>query len=298
MSSLPRVLVSGNCQTAGIAAAMLRFGAVGEAHAVPLTGESQEALRAKLDRLADTTDLWFLSPNNRVGLEAAAAHGKRVVRLPLVQFGAFHPDICYAWHRGTRVLSAPNYNSAIVVWGWQTGRDVEATAALFRPEVFAALGYFGAWAAGVRDLQKAFADAGLSHRLAEWFLACKRDGCFMHSINHPRVDAVVRLARVLVEEAGLTVVRTVHPGELNDGLNGTVWPVYPAIAERLGLADGCYTWKYLAQNRFVDGVEAFVAQAFAAYERQGLGRDDLEIAYQDPGPVKRALSRVTGGAGA
>lgn len=298
MSSRPRVLVSGNCQTAGIAAAMLRFGAVREAHAVPITGESHEALRTKLDRLADGTDIWFLSPNNRVGLEVAAAHGKRVVRMPLVQFGAFHPDICYAWHRGTRVLSSPNYNSAIVVWGWQTGRDVAGTAELFRTDVFAALGYFGAWATGVRDLQKAFADAGLAHRLAEWFLACKREGCFMHSINHPHVNAVVRLAQVLVEEAGLTVLRSVHAGELNDGLNGTVWPVYPEIAEHLGVADGSYTWKYLAQNRFVDGVEAFVAQAFSAYERQGLGRDDLEIAYQDPGPYKRALSRVAGGSGA
>ena len=290
----PRVLVSGNCQTAGLAAALLRTGAARETHALPLTGDTPEALRTKLDALAPTTDLWLLSPNNKVARAAAEAHGKRVQLLPLVQFGAFQPDICYAWHRGTRTLTSPHYNSAIVVWGWRNGLDVADTAALFRADTFAALGYFDAWAQGVKDLQRVFADAGLGHRLADWFLAVKRGGCFMHSMNHPHVDAVVRLARVLADEAGLSVVRDIAPGEIHDGLNGTMWPVYPEIAARLGIGGGSYCWKYLTQNRFVDGVEAFVAQAFAGYERQGIGRADLEITYQDAAPVDRALRRITG----
>lgn len=293
-SAALRVLVSGNCQTAGLAAALLRFGAACQTHAVPLTGETPEALRGKLDALADGTDLWLLSPNNKVARAAAEAHGKRVQLLPLIQFGAFQPDICYAWHRGTRTLTTPHYNSAIVVWGWAHGLNVADTAALFRAETFQALGYFDAWAQGVKDLRRAFADAGLSHRLAEWFLGVKRDGCFMHSINHPRVGTVVRLARTLADEAGLPVLRDVQPGEINDGLNGTMWPVYPEIADRLGIAGGGYSWKYLTQNRFVDGVEAFVDQAFAGYERQGIGREDLEITYQDAAPIDRALRRVAG----
>lgn len=291
--SAPRVLVSGNCQTAGLAAALLRMGAASETHALPLTGETPDALRAKLDTLAASTDLWLLSPNNKVGRAAAQAHGKRVQLLPLIQFGAFQPDICYAWHRGTRTLTSPHYNSAIVVWGWRNGLDAGATAALFRAETFAALGYFDAWAPGLKDLQRAFADAGLAHRLADWFLAVKREGCFMHSINHPRVDAVVHLARVLAEEAGLPLRREVQSGEIHDGLNGTIWPVYPEIAERLGIHGGSYAWKYLTQNRFIDGVEDFVAQAFAGYLRQGLGREDLEITYQDASPIDRALRRIT-----
>lgn len=294
MNDAPRVLVSGNCQTAGLAAALMRFGAVREAHALPLTGEAPEALRAKLDALAATTDLWLLSPNNKVARAAAETHGKRVQLLPLVQFGAFQPDICYAWHRGTRVLTTPHYNSAVVVWGWRSGLDAAETAALFRSETFEALGYFRAWEQGLRDLRRAFADAGLGHRLADWFLAVKRGGCFMHSINHPHVDAVVQLARVLATEAGLPLRRDVRPGEINDGLNGTMWPVYPDIADRLGLDGGSYSWKYLAQNRFVDGVHAFVEQAFAGYERQAIGRTDLEITYQDAAPIDRALRRVTG----
>lgn len=294
MADAPRVLVSGNCQTAGLAAALLRFGAASETHAVPLTGETPEALRGKLDALAERTDLWLLSPNNQVGRAAAQAHGKRVQLLPLIQFGAFQPDICYAWHRGTRTLTTPHYNSAIVVWGWSQGLSARDTAALFRADTFEALGYFDAWAQGVKDLRRAFADAGLAHRLADWFLGVKRQGCFMHSINHPRVGAVVHLARTLAAEAGLAVRRDIQSGEINDGLNGTVWPVYPDIADRLGIDGGSYSWKYLAQNRFVDGVDDFVAQAFAGYERQGIGRAELEITYQDAAPIDRALRRVTG----
>jgi hypothetical protein len=290
----PRILVSGNCQTAGIAATLLRTTPVTEVHALPLTGDTPQALQAKIEALVERTDLWLLSPNNQVARQLAQAHGKRVVLVPLVQFGAFQPDICYAWHQGTRKLTSPHYNSAIVVWAWSHGLDEAATAALFRRDTYAALGYLDAWAQGVKDLRKAFTEAGLEHRFAEYFLSLKRQGCFMHSINHPRIGAIVRLARLLAEEAGLPVLRDVQPGELNDGLNGTVWPVYPEIADVLGLDNGSYHWKYLTQNRFVDGVPAFVAQAFAGYQAQGIGREDLAITYQDAAPVDRALRRITG----
>jgi Polysaccharide biosynthesis enzyme WcbI len=293
-AGVPRILVSGNCQTAGIAATLLRTTPATEVHALPLTGDTPQALQAKLEALVDKTDLWMLSPNNKVARQLAQTHGKRVQLVPLVQFGAFQPDICYAWHKGTRKLTTPHYNSAIVVWSWANGLDEAATVALFRRETYAALGYLDAWAQGVKDLRRAFSDAAIEPRFADYFLGLKRQGCFMHSINHPRIGAVVRLAGVLAEEAGLPILRDVQPGELNDGLNGTVWPVYPEIADRLGLGDGSYHWKYLTQNRFVDGVPAFVAQAFAGYQAQGIGRDEIEITYQDAAPVDRALRRVTG----
>lgn len=290
-----KVLVSTNCQTAPLTAALQRMSAGLVVAGVPATGEPAEKLRVALTAHADAQH-WLVAPGNTVARElfaAAARPGARLVTVPQIHFGAFQPDIAYAWHRGTRQLTDPHYNSAIVAWSYAQGLDTAATAALFRPEVFADLGYYAAWDRGVDGLRDAFAASDLAPHFAEFFLHVKRQGCFMYSMNHPKLPAVVQLARLAARAAGLPLARDLAPGEMEDPLNGTVWPVYPALAEPLGL-EGSYSWKYIGRKQYIDGLEAFVEQCFARYAEQGIGRADLEITYQKTDALDAALRRHTG----
>lgn len=293
----PRIVVSGNCQTAGLAAALLRMTPAGEVHALPMGAQSVDVLRERLRELAPRTDLWFVSANNAVAREVVDELGPgrlQVVPVPIVDFAGFHPDLCYARNRRDGRLTAGHYNSAIVAWAHGQGLSVEDTVALFRREVFEALGYFDAWDQGVQWLRSAFARAQMESRFARFFLGVKREGCFMHSTNHPKIGVLVRLARLVSEQAGLPLVRDVHAGELNDGLNAVVWPVYPELADELGLEGGGYRWKFLSRGRFVDSLPEYVEQAFAAYEEQGIARGDLEIDGPSAVRVDEALRRITG----
>jgi hypothetical protein len=297
MSQPPRIVVSSNCQAAGLAAALLRMTHAREVHALPMGAQTAEVLEQKLRELAPRTDLWLVSANNTVARRVAedlGGAGLRVVRVPVIEFTGFHPDICYARNRANRRLTLGHYNSAIVVWAYGNGLGVDDTLDLFRREVFAALGYFGAWNDGVEWLRGAFGSAGLEARFAEFFLSVKRQGCFMYSTNHPKIGALACLARLMAEASGLPLARSLLPGELNDGLNGVVWPLYPDLADELGLEGGSYQWKFLASGTFVDSLAAYVEQMFSSYEEQGIRRGDIEIVDPHAGHVDRVLRRISG----
>jgi hypothetical protein len=292
-----RILVSGNCQTLGLAAALQGMTDAAEVHAVPAVDLADETLRAKLEPHAGRATLWVVSAGNRVAREMfAQAHaaGARLVTVPLIYFSAFHPDMCYAQHRQTLKPTVRPYSSLIAVWCYGHGLGVRETAALFQRDTFRALGYLDAWAPAAQALQRAFGETSLRDRFGEFWLRVKRQGCFMHTINHPKVDVLVHLARLVAGAAGLPLRRTLAPGELADGLNGIVWPLYPDVAQALALPDGGYCWKHIAAGEQIDGLEAYVENAFASYESQGLQRHDIEIRFQHTERLDRVLNGLTG----
>ncbi len=295
-----KIVVSSNCQTAGLAAAIRAMTDVSEVVAIPLIGEIPESVKIRLK--AELADAWAFihAANNSVAATLAAETagavnpGLRCLRVPLINFTGFHPDICYAWNRDSRKLTDPHYNSVIAVWCYARGMSVAQTVALFGASTFQALGYLDAWQRSVDALRKAFVDSDLAGDFADFFLHIKRCGVFMHSMNHPRVDVINHLASMVVRRLGLTIRRDIVMGEINDGLNNIVWPVYPAIADALGVAGGSYTWKFLAGHRFIDGLTDYVEQAFSAYVQQGIEPARMAIAFQDASPIDRRLRALVG----
>lgn len=290
-----KIVVSGNCQTAGIAAALRALTTAREVVALPL-GEPAEVLRGKLQAQLGDADVFVHSTGNNVARELAAQArpGLQRMAIPVLHFNGFHPDICYAWHKDSKRLTEPHYNSAIAVWAYAHGLDLEQTAALYTPEVFAALGYFDAWRLATEALRKAFTESDLGARFADFFLHAKRRGCFMHTLNHPRVDTINHLARLIAEQLQLPLQRNLGPSEINDGLNSVIWPVYPAIADALGLDGGSYCWKFIGRQRYVDGLDDYLAQACAAYAEQGIAPAQLAITYQGTQTIDRVLGAATG----
>lgn len=270
-----RILVSGDCQTAGVTAA-LRFLCPG--HLVdPFIVTADPDNRAALARELAHTDVWAVSlPDADMAavrdLLGTLRRTPRVVEFPSLYFDAFHPDISYVPIRSTfddvpRLLQSPagDYNSAIVVWAWQAGLSAQEAIALFQEATFEALGYTLRWEPAVQLMIQTWHKH--PHLDARRFLRAMRgSGPFMHSVNHPRITALIELARQLAEHiTGEAGPAADEPAELFvvDALKDhVVWPVYPPLADSLGLP-GSYAWK-LADQRVLRLPE-FVHESYAAY---------------------------------
>ena len=157
--------------------------------------------------------------------------------VPTIVFPAFHPDIVYIAHTG-RNFGSPmgDYHSALIVYGFARGFSVDEIVSLFRAEVFAKVGYLDGWF-GARDGLLAMS-RGHGLDLDRLFAGWMRRGCFMHTINHPKLFVMEDLAREALLRAGLPARPARCEDLLPDPLSGSVWPVYPEIAARYGVPGG------------------------------------------------------------
>jgi hypothetical protein len=135
--------------------------------------------------------------------------------------------------------------------------------------VFERLGYFAAYPQSVAAFEKISAEAGydVSGACSLWL----RDGAFMHTDNHPTIRVLGLFARQALAKFGLELVDVQETGErpIDDLENSVRWPVYPALARRLGI-DGSLTFSKprfdvpSEQDRAMSLPE-FVAASYAAY---------------------------------
>jgi hypothetical protein len=214
----------------------------------------------------------FLPPGDYAKLDTL---GARRVLYPTIVFPAFHPDMIYVGEVANlaeaHLVPSPmgHYHSAIALFAYLCGLDEAATARLFRADVMEALGYLDGWQAAADDLLRTAAAVGFD--LAAPFRRWTRRGPFMHVFNHPRLPVLADLARGLVARAGLPVLEVPVEDYLADELaRDVVWPVYPAVAERYGMA-GSTVFKAKPRGAAppaVHDLAGFIAASFAIYRRQ------------------------------
>ena len=144
-----RIVVFGNCQVAGIGQllqAMVGDGFVQTHETTPAmlarlrSGEFD--LAAALGK-ADLILVQMAGEVTRAIQERCPAMASRVRQFPPIVYGGFHPDIVYVARSGGGHLQGPmgEYQSSIALWAWLNDLDVDQAAALYRPEVFEALGF-------------------------------------------------------------------------------------------------------------------------------------------------------------
>jgi len=271
-----RIGVLGNCDTAGMAAALRSLMTGSEIVALTPPGGATER-KVWAAELPNKVELVLV--NNTVfkgwAGELLEPQPVQIRRYPTSIFSAFHPDCCYVGIKSTNSLIHPAYNSALCVAGFVHGVSQEQVVPLFCSEVFEQLGFYDGWAPSVKRLQGEFAESGLDFR--PYYLKVKRLGAFMHSINHPKVDAVITMARFLAIELGAGSEALETPTAVGDSLAGLDWPLYPEIAEFYGLRGG-YVWKMDGQ---IMGLNAFVARSFARYAELGLKANEVFFSHPE-----------------
>jgi hypothetical protein len=255
-----RIVVTGNCTANGLTAALQIIFPRDSVERYHLWEDDGASIASALV----DADAWiaYPSPKNHDLLERSGTRAAQIVCPPVI-FSGFHPDMVYAWRDGSVFRGAAgDGHSAIGLWAWRRGLDVPDAVRLFSPETFRRLGYYAAYKAEIEPLRDAFTRSGLDFSF--FWRRVKRMGVFMHTINHPRIDVLVLLAKLLALELGMPPELLQQPLERyvpDELLPIAVWPVYPDLAVHLGVS-GSYLFSF---SRFAHSLEEFLEMQWEAY---------------------------------
>ncbi|MBN8890840.1 MAG: hypothetical protein BGP12_08740 [Rhodospirillales bacterium 70-18] len=271
-----KLLVVSNCQTFGIVNCMQHIGAGVEADGLTVheaAGKSDAFYADLLGRY----DHVFTVGHLRAQVENPAYAG-RMSYLPTIYFPCYHPDLIYASHRGIG-LDSPlgGYHSAIALACFLRGLSVADTVRMFNAKTYAAIGYFDGWDQSRDRLFAGFRSLGYP-RLEDAFYRWCAEGCFMVSINHPRIRVLHSIAAEALRYIGIPVER--RYAEVADNmLNGPIYPVYPEVGECYGV-QGDYRFKLPGTN-YTLGLEEFVALNFESYRELTPEAVTLDSPYRE-----------------
>ncbi len=235
---------------------------------------------------------WMLVQRSRPFVERHldAADHERLISWPRLTFTGYHPDAVVAQSGGGRLNGPLAYcHSALALFGWKEGLPAGKTADLFREETFEALGYFDTWErsrdALLREARST--DIALDDLLDAW----ARDGCFMHTFNHPRLRVMWDLARHMLARMGEQPRDGAQDHAVPDHLGAALsLPVYPPIAARLGIP-GSYRFERRLRNRQeVFDLGEMIDRSYAVYDRVAPG--DIGCERLDTAPWKALAARL------
>ncbi len=234
-----KITFVGTCQVAGMAEAasrMLPNATI--THHAPLTNEQHFAI-ADAVRGSDfaVTQLGAVSNGSPLSAPALADMGIRTIYLPVVVFTGFHPDMAYISADGRMIddgLSA--YHSQIALAAFLLDLPIERALQLYNAHVFAELGYFAAYDQAIELLAANFLEHG--YKVTPLLERLRLQGhTFMHTINHPSIRLLERLAAKALARLDVVERRTKPITNIPDHLGSVfVGPVHEPIARRLGVS--------------------------------------------------------------
>ena len=215
----------------------------------------------------------------------------KISYIPAVSFAGFHPDNDYIINKNTnKPISGPlgHYQSMLIFWGWKNGFSITETERLFSSEMFEAVGYYDLYQSSHKALLDRF--KSYPYPLEQAFLKWRSRGCFMHSVNHPKLYVLADLARIFLEKAGYKIPPDIETYVPDQFTNHGCWPVYPEIGERLSI-EGSYSFKKAGKEPVFLTLPEFIEQSFAVYSEHNT--DDLDcprlnhVGFKDLLPLAR-----------
>lgn len=294
-----RIAVLGCCQAHGYAHALAHLMPEAEVEAVEAVVSRNHGRLEDAAALLRGCDILFTQDfGDEFGPLATAALpalGRPVHRLPLLAFAGYHPDMVYLT-AGGQVQGSPlgAYHSAIIAAAFSLGLAEAEVPQLFNRLVYGRLGYLDAFGAARSLLLESLAGHGLD--LAAAFEAWHAEGPFMHGINHPRGLVLADVMRAAAIRAGLlgAAAPLVRP-PFDHLAADTIWPVYPEIAESLGIAGGMLFKRYsqpvgpLGNAPYI-GLPRLLRESYAMY------RALPEAAFREGaiGAVREKLAAIIG----
>lgn len=266
-----RILVSSNCQTGGIAAALQVIFPNDTIIPLPLPTFSNTEIETRFLEKLKHTNIWVSIGGYDLLEKYGIANQVKLIKIPIIRFSGFHPDLVYARKKSTNELIAPHYNSAIAVWAYKHNLNISDAETLFNKQTFTELGYLNHWNSSIDQLKQRFKDSDIE--FSDFILPMRREGLFMYSLNHPKVMTLVRLAKLIARKLGAGAEIMDKSIDINDGLNDVIWPIYPDIGESLSL-HSAYEWK-IGDGQWIIGVRAFLENTYENYNRQKIEPNDV-----------------------
>jgi len=270
------VRVLGNCQVGGLTAALKILVPDVKFYRKLVTGERRK-LKRELSNLS-RRKLMIQDSVLRIVLSDETLREllpKEYIVYPTITFSAFHPDTQYIFCEERVIKNGldSDWNSRILVWAYLNELTIDESLLLFEKEIYKKLGYMDEWSNSTDELRRTFEDCSLD--FSQWIRGVQRGGQFMYGINHPMPAALTYLARQLAKREFPSHARSLHEPnrEPKDYLSHIVWPVYPEIAEELGMV-GDYNWRV---GRKRANLLEFAQRCYQSWDLIGLR--DLNIKY-------------------
>lgn len=244
-----KILIIGNCQVAVIAKLIEAMSA--NASTIPIVMSSatfQGIQSGNLDLAGYVSECDYIIIQGQYESVISefssrfpdAANKQRVI--PAISYTAYHPDMGYITKAdGSHFSGATgDYHSLLCFWAWQKGYTVQETVDLFNSQNFDVLGYFSHKVTADKFLIDLGSNMGMDMRpfLRRW--AAK--GCFMHSLNHPKLHVMADIARYVLSKEGISYAPSIEEYVSDDLANHPCWDVYPEIARTLNI-EGSYSFK-------------------------------------------------------
>jgi len=231
-----RLSIIANCQKDSLATciAALNHGFEIETYMIHEVMADGHQLRSILENSA------FVFAHVPVRPMVPAELAEKVTYFPNIAFSAYHPDLTFARARKPggefETVFGPLhvYSSAIAVFGYREGIPIEELLTFYNADVYARLGYFDLWQESRRQLliEGEACQMPLGGLFEQW----SRGQAFMYSSNHPTLRVMEDIARELLQRVGMFSFPESKHEFLTDPLKAQpIWPIYPEIAERLGL---------------------------------------------------------------
>jgi len=276
----PRIAVLGNCQSFDLAYAIKLLDVSATVHHYPIQTKAK-ITGNMLVRALRTYDRVFLQDFGEGFVRGGSSDFlcselSNVTRYPSLLFGAYHPDSIFVHDRsrGDAFVSGPigQHHSALALFAYRVGLPAESALRLCHREGYHLLDYLDLWEPASTQLLELTTSYGI--KLGADFIGwTRRAGCFMYSINHPKAYVLFDVARHLLDHAGISwKTLDFDHYALNELARDTIFPVYPEIAERFGIA-GSYVFKAPKPSRgglnigtFWD-LQAFVRESYRIYAR-------------------------------
>lgn len=296
-----RIAVLGICQAYSYAHALAHLLPDAEVQAFQASLVRSEGRISAVAELLDGFDAVFTQrfPADELGELATPAllsRCRRIAVLPTVVFTGYQPDIILLPHKG-QLLASPvgSYHSAIAAAGFSLGLPEHDVQNLFNRLIYSRLGYFEEFARARAFLLESITACDLPLD-AGAFDAWHRRGPFMLTMNHPCIFVVATLARAAAIQLGLLDAQAPTPDLHFDPLAiDTIWPVYPELAEALGVPGDLLFKRQTALTQPLGNMAcvplpAFLRESFARY------RDYPDRAFEseDVLRVRRVLAELLG----
>jgi hypothetical protein len=253
-----RIAVLSNCQARGIGAAMVaaRPGLCVESF-IPASFQRRYADHP--GSIYHDFDYLVASPKFDPSLPSNFDRSG-IVRIPLIVFEAYHPDLIFVHRKSGGYLPSVigNLHSALGLAAFMRGLSIEAALDLFNARVYERLGYFDLWQPSKSQLfeHAHAADFDIERYFYTW---CRHDA-FMYTVNHPRAICLSDIAASVLERIGCPATAEVA---VFDFLAAGAHPVYPEIGERYGI-EGSYRFATRAEGMPLH-LNDLIARSFEIY---------------------------------
>jgi polysaccharide biosynthesis acetyltransferase WcbI-like protein len=186
------------------------------------------------------------------------------VTIPAFGFKGLHPD-SFHLEGTTSVLGAGNVFSKIIVACYLLGKSIDETAAAFREDVYARLGYLDLYDADKQRVIEKFRQRQIE--LDDAFARWESQGRFLYTYNHPMKIVIFDILRRALQGRFMTaddVQRTAGKlAEVEDMLAPSImWPIYPEIGRRLNIREPLVWRKGKLNNYEVLDLRQFISLTF------------------------------------